>query len=218
MSDFLFPGNCPLCEGPPFQDPNTHACEACLDEVLLGQLGRMQALQGADAGFRFRRAYLGAELSGGRSVLPLRPLSFVLDRTGKKLIHEIKYHGVCGAFFKTCLIGSTGRRVFASFSKDRFWFPCLCIESAYALERIQPKPLDRPSPEQGNGRSDGDAELLARNKHMPSQTRLDRSSRKANVKCLALKPGTSFNKETVVLIDDVFTTGATLTDSCAQFS
>ena len=83
---------------------------------------------------------------------------FVLDRTGKKLIHEIKYHGVRGILqdLPNWLDRTPGIR---EFLEGSILVP-VPLHRKRMHERIQPKPLDRPSPEQGNGRSDGDARIV----------------------------------------------------------
>jgi ComF family protein len=72
---------------------------------------------------------------------------------------------------------------------------------------------------QGLGRATGipvNASLLARVESTPTQTRLTREQRAANVKqAFALKNGSDCSGLRIVLVDDVFTTGAT-TSACAK--
>jgi ComF family protein len=58
--------------------------------------------------------------------------------------------------------------------------------------------------------------LLRRTRATQTQTLLSREERQANVrKAFASRPGTSLKGERIVLVDDVFTTGAT-TGACAR--
>ena len=58
--------------------------------------------------------------------------------------------------------------------------------------------------------------LLRRVRFTNTQTRLTRPERAANMRgAFALRPGARLHKERVILVDDVFTTGAT-TSACAQ--
>lgn len=61
-------------------------------------------------------------------------------------------------------------------------------------------------------------ELLSRVKDTPSQTRLDREARRANAKnAFAIREGAPINPGFKhVVVDDVFTTGATLNACCAE--
>ncbi len=61
------------------------------------------------------------------------------------------------------------------------------------------------------------ADLLVRTRDTPSQTRLDRKQREANMRgAFALKPGVSLDlARRYVVVDDVFTTGATL-NACSR--
>ena len=132
MVDFLFPGNCPVCEGPPFQDPNTYVCETCLDEIVWVGSAGCKRCGVPMPGFGCE----GLTCPSCREYDPCfrsgRCL-FALDQTGKKLIHEIKYHGVRGILqdMPHWLDRTPGIR---EFREDRFWFPYLCIESEYARE------------------------------------------------------------------------------------
>lgn len=215
MGDFLFPGNCPVCEGPPYQDPNTYVCEACLDEVAWVQPNGCKRCGLPMSGFGFE----GLTCAGCRESDPCfhsgRCL-FVLDRTAKKLIHEIKYHGVRG------VLGDMAHWLDRTPGVREFLQGSVLVPVPLHRKRMRSRGFNQSSwiahalrKEIGAGTEV--VELLERNRDTPTQTRLDRWARKANVKnAFALKPGTSFNGETpVVLIDDVFTTGATL-DSCAQ--
>jgi len=215
MGDFLFPGNCPVCEGPPFQDPNTYACEACLDQVLWVNSIGCRRCGVPMPGFGFEGLTCASCREDDPCFRSGRCL-FVLDRTGKKLIHEIKYHGVRGILqdLPHWLDRTPGIREFLEGS--------ILVPVPLHRKRLRARGFNQSlwiarALSKEIGEATETLELLERNKDTPTQTQLDRSSRKANVKnAFALKPGTSFNKEkTVVLIDDVFTTGATL-DSCAQ--
>jgi ComF family protein len=141
---------------------------------------------------------------------------FVLNRAGKNLIHEIKYHGVRSVLedMPHWMDRTPGIREFLAGSvlvpvplhrsriRSRGFNQSLWIAQAICKEMgDQTVVLD----------------LLERKRDTSTQTRLDRSARKANVKnAFALKPGTCLDRlKPMVLIDDVFTTGATL-DSCAQ--
>lgn len=60
------------------------------------------------------------------------------------------------------------------------------------------------------------AKLLQRVRRTATQTRLTRSERAANMRgAFAVRSGTHLDGERIVLVDDVFTTGAT-TNACAQ--
>lgn len=146
---------------------------------------------------------------GGRSLFHLNP-------AGRSLIHEIKYQGNKRVLedisfflerapgFLDFITGTVLIPVPLHRKKlnKRTYNQSLWIAKALAKEA---------------GISTVVYDCLIRTRHTPSQTKLDREQRQKNMKnAFALKQGTcldGFNR--AVLVDDVYTTGATL-DACAQ--
>ena len=215
MGDFLFPGNCPVCGDAPFADPGSYACRECMDRIawIRGNGCRICGLPMWGMGFGGLTCRACREdppvFQSGRCL-------FLLDETGKKVIHEIKYHGVRpvlrdlphwlertpGAleFLEGCDLVPVPlhrKRLRARGFNQSVWIARALSEAVGGKPRVR--------------------EALRRISDTPTQTSLDRETRKANVKdAFALCSRSPIDEQSpIVLVDDVYTTGATL-DSCAR--
>lgn len=152
---------------------------------------------------------LSPEFEDGRTVMLAR-------EGGRTLVHEFKYHG--------------GRHLADDLAR-------LATLAPGYLERLEgavlvPVPL-HPDKLRRRGYNQSlllaralarlatgarAEELLVRVRDMPSQTRLDREARRANAKnAFAIRVGAPINPAFKhVVVDDVFTTGATLNACCAE--
>lgn len=213
--DVFFPGDCPVCGEPPNREEGYYACQGCLDQIAWvgGSTCRycgvgMHAIEyeGLVCSNCRRQDYF---FERGRCM-------FVLDDIGKGIVHEIKYHGAKDVLndIPHWLDRSPGYREF--------------LEGAHLV----PVPLHRRrESKRGYNQSLWIAQALKKDlggavevgdfmkrvRNTKTQTRLEKKDRQKNMKnAFALKPGVCLDSiYKIILIDDVFTTGATL-NACAQ--
>ena len=212
--DLIYPRDCISCgnivEGGKFE----YICEECIDEIY-----RVETPWCAICGFPFYGVVESARscphcadmdpvFEKGRTVFLYRSL-------GKTLVQELKYHNA------KYLLGDFKRLIHAAADLPEFLKDTILV----------PVPLHpRKNRERGFNQSDLLARcvaktignlpvenLLARIVDTSTQTRLSRENRIKNMqKAFALKEGADIKPEQIyVVVDDVFTTGATLNACCA---
>jgi competence protein ComFC len=213
--DLFFPGDCPICERAAYLDDISFSCLSCLDQVAWIQKSRCKfcgiGMDGMDyAGLTCRNCREFPPLfSAGRSM-------FHLNKPGQSLIHELKYDRNKRLLedmplflervpdFLDFITGAVLIPVPLHPKKiyQRGYNQSLWIAEAFAKEA---------------GVSTVAYDCMKRLRNTPTQTKLDRADRKKNVKnAFALKDGTCLDGfDRVVLVDDVYTTGATL-DACTK--
>ena len=215
MADFLFPGNCPVCEGPPYRTVDSYMCAECMDVIPWITGVRCNLCGIPMSGMEFGGLTCSSCREEARSFRSGRCL-FMLDRMGKKVVHEIKYHGV------RCVLKDLPHWLERSSGIPEYVEDSVLVPVPLHRKRLRTRGFNQSlwiaqALNREIGRGTEVSELLKRERNTPSQTKLDRKWRKANVKnAFALEPRTCLDtKKPIVLVDDVFTTGATL-DSCAQ--
>tara|TARA_E500000331_G_scaffold263504_1_gene254506 strand:- start:166 stop:639 length:474 start_codon:yes stop_codon:yes gene_type:complete len=139
-----------------------------------------------------------------------------MEDQAKSLIHDIKYHGARMILrdMTSWLDRSPG---FREYLEGTVLIPVPLHRRRLGKRGFNQSEWIAHSFRKAVGPSVEVMDILKRKKNTPTQTELDRSERKVNVKnAFALKRRNRLRKEDrIMLIDDVFTTGATL-NACAQ--
>ena len=204
--DILFPGKCPICDGEAYKDGLSYMCAECEGTLPWIKKNGCKYCGIQMSGYDFN----GLTCAACRNDLPSfsqGKCMFLLDQNGKKVIHEIKYSGVKNILddmqswlgrcpsYRTFLEGSV--LIPVPLHKKRFakrgFNQSMWIANAFKKEL---------------GEDVNILEVLKRTRDTPTQTKLDRSKRKKNVKNAFLinKKNTLSKSEKIVIVDDVYTT------------
>ena len=215
LSDFVFPGICPICEKAPYKDGLSYMCLECEDLLPWIQKNGCKYCGIPMSGFDF----IGLVCAGCREDPPRFKAGkclFLLDQNGKKVIHEIKYQGVKD------VLKDLPRWLDRNLSYREFLQGAVLIPVPLHPKRLRKRGFnqslwiaDALKKEIGDSVQVNDA--LKRIRNTPTQTDFARFERKKNVKnAFALKKKNCLDfLDKIVLIDDVYTTGATL-DECTK--
>lgn len=215
LIDLVFPGFCPVCEQSPFLDGSHYTCLGCLDKIAWITGTRCKLCGMSMAGMDFQGLYCAGCREENFSFDEGRCM-FALDENSRKLIHELKYHGARDVIrdFSAWIERAPG---FLSFLEDSVLIPVPLHSRRLKSRGYNQSLWIAEAMMKELGAKSELSTCLKRTKNTPTQTKLDRDQRKGNVKgAFALKTSIPLNrKKRIVLVDDVFTTGATL-DACAH--
>ena len=215
IMDVIFPGSCPVCSSPPKMDEGYYACLKCLDQVAwvggstckyCGIPMHSVAYEGLVCSNCRKQSY---SFNRGKCM-------FILDEVGKGVIHAIKYQGAREVLndMPHWLDRCAGYR---DFLKGAHLVPVPLHRRRESKRGFNQSLWIAHAIKKDLGSEVEVGDFMKRTRNTPTQTRLEKKERKKNVKnAFALKPGVCLDSiYKIVLIDDVFTTGATL-DACTK--
>lgn len=197
--DFFLPRLCPSCKIK-LNSEEEVVCNSCLSKIKRADEERLYR--------EFERKFRNEKIiSGFASVFV-----FEKDKELQNIIHELKYNGKFG-------IGTFLGKVLASEMQKQI--------EVWAIDFIVPVPLHHlKRAERGYNQSDFIAKgiksvsripvmssLIKRKRFTETQTNLTLVERKENVRdAFGLKAGDKFTGKHILLLDDVITTGATISE------
>ena len=215
ISDILFPGNCPICDNEPYKDGLSYMCRECEDLLPWIYKNGCKYCGIPMSGFDFD----GLICSACRKDPPVflkGKCMFLLDQNAKKIIHEIKYCGVKDVL-KDMPRWLERIPRYQEFLKNSILIPVPLHKKRFKKRGFNQSVWIANALKKELKNQIRISHSLSRVKNTPSQTSLTKKERITNVKnAFALKQRNCFSKQDkIILIDDVYTTGATL-DACAK--
>jgi len=194
--DFFFPPVCHLCG----EHCNESVCAKCVESLATLDSGYKPS---DTQSFAKKRNTTNGRIA---FVRPLAPF----DTDHKQLIHLLKYSGIIdiGRFFGK-RIGEMVRNE-PDFKKYETFIPVPLHKNRHRERRYNQAEIIASEASEVSGKEIR-ADIIARVKHTESQTKLNPSERRDNVRnaFAVVKPEFIMGKK-VILVDDVVTTGATI--------
>ena len=213
--DFVFTSFCPICDGQVFKDGYSYVCQECLDTLAWVRGPRCKLCGIPMAGIDFQ-GLTCASCREENLLFDQARCMFVMEERSRRLIHDIKYHGArmilrdMSSWVARC-------EGFREYLEGTVLVPVPLHRRRLGKRGFNQSEWIAHAFRKAVGPSVDVVHALKRIKNTPTQTELDRNQRKANVKnAFALvRKNHLRKKDRIMLVDDVFTTGATL-NACAE--
>jgi ComF family protein len=216
VADFLLPAACVVCGGLDPGRPATCVCARCLDSLpwlgapVCDRCGAPMPAEVCAPGTALEGGVSRCSKCAGRRIAFRRARASLAYRSDvREIVHALKYEGVrlpAAALAER----SIGRWPPAFFDVDAITFVPLTGSSEARRGYNQAEVLARALARALGRRPSEARPLLVKRCATGDQVALDKSARRANVdRAYARRPGSREPGRRVLLVDDVYTTGAT---------
>lgn len=215
LFDFFFSSFCPICKGQAFKDGYSYSCQDCLAQLAWVKGARCKLCGISMSGIEFGPLTC-SNCRDENLLFDEGRCMFRMEEISRNIIHDIKYHGA-RMILRDMPIWLRHSPGFHEFLEGAVLVPVPLHRRRLKKRGFNQSLWIAKALRKCVGESVSVEDALIRRKNTPTQTELDRNERKRNVKnAFALKPRNDLtDKDRIILIDDVFTTGATL-NSCTQ--